>query len=116
MSSTAISDRELHGTITGQQVRPMRRGGGWRRGAIEVGAYVALSAGSLVMALPFFWMLSTSLTARGMEFQVPPQWIPNPVVWGNYHEAVFESGLPFPRFFINTVIITLLSMLGTLFS
>jgi ABC-type glycerol-3-phosphate transport system permease component len=75
-----------------------------------------LVAGAVILALPFFWMLSTSLTARGMEFQVPPQWVPRPVVWGNYHEAMFESGLPFPRFFLNTVIITVSSMVGTLLS
>ncbi|HEX5417842.1 MAG TPA: carbohydrate ABC transporter permease, partial [Chloroflexota bacterium] len=43
--------------------------------------YLLLTAASLVMALPFFWLLSTSLTARGMEFQIPPQWIPDPIVW-----------------------------------
>lgn len=68
------------------------------------------------MVLPFLWMLSTSLTARGMEFQVPPRWIPDPIVWGNYAEAIFRSGLPFPRFFVNTVIITLLNMVGVIFS
>src|SRR5690348_6795234 len=58
--------------------------------------YVLLTAASLIMSLPFFWLLSTSLTARGLEFQIPPQWIPNPIVWHNYYEATFESGLPFP--------------------
>lgn len=87
-----------------------------RRVALPIAAYVCLVAGAVILALPFFWMLSTSLTARGMEFQVPPQWVPRPVVWGNYHEAMFESGLPFPRFFLNTVIITVSSMVGTLLS
>ncbi len=82
----------------------------------HVSGYVGLSVASLVMLLPFFWLISTSLTQRGMEFQVPPQWIPDPVVWHNYYEAIFESGLPFPTFFLNTVIITFLSMVGTLIS
>jgi multiple sugar transport system permease protein len=66
------------------------------------------------MILPFFWLLSTSLTARGLEFQVPPRWIPDPVVWRNYQQAFFESGLPFPTFFLNTVIITVANIAGTL--
>jgi multiple sugar transport system permease protein len=78
--------------------------------------YLALSAASVVMALPFFWLISTSLTARGLEFQVPPQWIPNPIVWRNYHEAIFESGLPFPTFVVNTTVITMLNVIGTLLS
>jgi multiple sugar transport system permease protein len=82
----------------------------------QVVAYAALIAGSTVMVLPFFRLISTSLTVRGLEFQVPPQWIPRPIAWRNYYEALFESGLPFPRFFVNTVSITVLSMVGTLFS
>lgn len=97
------------GSVSARRRRPSRAAG-------MVVAYVGLTVGSIVMALPFLWMLSTSLTARGMEFQVPPQWIPNPIVWGNYPEAIFSSGLPFPRFFVNTVIITLFNMVGVIFS
>ena len=115
MSQAAQRERGLvapfatSGSASVQRRRPTRVAG-------TIVAYVGLAAGSIVMALPFLWMLSTSLTARGLEFQVPPQWIPNPVVWGNYGEAVFGSGLPFPRFFVNTVIITLFNIVGVIFS
>ncbi len=82
----------------------------------QVVSYVGLTLASTVMVVPFFWLITTSLTLRGLEFQVPPQWIPNPAVWHNYYEAMFESGLPFPTFFLNTVIITALNMVGTLVS
>jgi multiple sugar transport system permease protein len=87
-----------------------------RTEALRIFGYLVITAGSAIMAVQFFWLLSTALTARGLEFQVPPQWIPNPIVWGNYHEAIFESGLPFPTFIVNTTIITILNVIGTLLS
>ncbi|MCE7989936.1 MAG: carbohydrate ABC transporter permease [Caldilinea sp. CFX5] len=77
---------------------------------------VILIAGSAVMLIPFVWLISTSLKIRGTEFTFPPVWIPRPAVWGNYYKAFFDSGLPFPRFLLNTTIITVASMIGTLFS
>src|SRR5262249_40459373 len=88
-----------------------------RRARLESAFHVAvLALVSVFMVLPFFWLLSTSLTARGLEFQVPPRWIPDPIVWRNYYQAFFESGLPFPTFFPNTVIITAANIVGTLVS
>jgi multiple sugar transport system permease protein len=43
-------------------------------------------------------------------------WIPRPAVWENYLTAFFHSGLPFPRFLLNTAIITGANMVGVLFS
>lgn len=76
--------------------------------------YLVLTVIGLIMLLPLLWLISTSLKARGLEFTFPPQWIPEPVVWGNYHEAL--TILPFGRFFLNTITITLLSTLGSLLS
>jgi multiple sugar transport system permease protein len=76
--------------------------------------YLLLTAVGVVMLTPLLWMISTSLKPRGMEFTFPPQWIPNPVVWANYYEAV--TLLPFHLFFLNTVIITFFSTVGSLIS
>lgn len=65
-------------------------------------AHAVLLAGSLVMLVPFLWMVSTSLKAPGQVFTDPPQWIPRPTVWQNYLEAV--SIMPFGRFFLNSLI------------
>jgi multiple sugar transport system permease protein len=65
-------------------------------------AHAALLPGSVVMLVPFLWMVSTSLKAPGQVFTDPPQWIPRPVVWQNYLEAV--SIMPFGRFFLNSLI------------
>lgn len=77
---------------------------------------IVLIALSVVMLIPFFWLISTSLKVRGTEFTFPPVWIPRPAVWENYLTAFFSSGLPFPRFMLNTVIITGANMVGVLFS
>ena len=77
--------------------------------------YTFLFLSSLVLLMPFYWLVSTSLKVQGMEFQVPPQWIPNPVRWQNYARA-FQVGLPLHLFFRNTTIITALNLVGTLIS
>ncbi|MCD6289982.1 MAG: carbohydrate ABC transporter permease [Anaerolineae bacterium] len=76
--------------------------------------YLLLSSISVIMLIPLVWMLSTSLKGRGLEFVFPPQWIPKPAKWSNYPEAL--TILPFGRFFLNTVIITFFSLVGSLIS
>jgi len=75
-------------------------------------SHVLLIAGGLIMVVPFFWMLSTSLKAPGKTFVFPPQWIPDPVVLRNY--ADMWTALPFGTFFLNSVKIATLSTIGQL--
>ena len=77
---------------------------------------VVLTVGAFVMLIPFFWLISTSLKVRGTEFTFPPVWIPKPAVWKNYYTAIFDSGLPFTRFLVNTMIITVFNMIGVVFA
>ncbi|MBM3136404.1 MAG: hypothetical protein FJZ89_14210, partial [Chloroflexi bacterium] len=46
--------------------------------------YAVLYGGAISMALPFLWMLSTSLKALPDVFKWPPQLLPNPPLWENY--------------------------------
>jgi multiple sugar transport system permease protein len=75
-----------------------RHAGTWKR----LGLHALLLAGSVVMLLPFAWMLSTSLKEPGDVFVYPPQWLPQPVVWQNYLETI--SIMPFGRFYLNSTI------------
>jgi multiple sugar transport system permease protein len=85
----------------------------WRAGSREArrGLHIALHAifilGSVLYLLPFAWMVSTSLKLDGREIAMPPQWIPNPVVWENYYRAL--TALPMLWFLRNTLIITVIS-------
>jgi len=77
-------------------------------------AYLALMACSVAMLFPLFWMLSTSLKVLPQVYIFPPVWIPNPVVWANYPEAL---GLfPFWLYLRNTVFLVVMVTLGNLIS
>ena len=72
--------------------------------ARQLPLHVALILGSLVMLLPFAWMLSTSLKGPEQIFTYPPVWVPNPIAWDNYRQAV--AAMPFGRFYLNSLIVT----------
>lgn len=74
--------------------------------------YAVLVVAGAVMALPFLWLISTSLKRQGTEFVFPPQWIPNPVRWRNYPDAL--QTVPYGDFVRNTLIITVAATVGTL--
>jgi multiple sugar transport system permease protein len=73
-----------------------------RKKAKHLGLHLLLITGSVVMLVPFAWMLSTSLKEPGDVFIYPPQWIPQPVQWENYQETV--TVMPFGRFYLNSAI------------
>jgi multiple sugar transport system permease protein len=78
------------------------RGRKGRRPLTRLGLHLLLAAGSVVMLVPFAWMLSTSLKEPGDVFVYPPDWVPQPVVWENYQETV--TVMPFGRFYLNSAI------------
>ena len=65
--------------------------------------HATLIAGSVVMLLPFAWMLSTSLKEPREIFTYPPVWIPSPIAWENYATTV--SVMPFGRFYFNSLVV-----------
>jgi|SRR5688572_5748429 len=75
-----------------------------QRRLLHIGLHTGFVALCLVYLLPFAWMLSTSLKMDGREISMPPQWIPNPVVWENYYRAL--TALPMLLFLRNTLIVT----------
>ncbi len=85
-----------------------------RRGIGVVLTYTLLSALGLLFALPFLWMLSSSLKVEADIWTYPPVWIPNPAVWSNYPEAL--DLMHFPRLLANTALITALTTVGLLLS
>ena len=64
-------------------------------------AFVILAGVSVVLLFPLAWMLSTSLKRASDVFTIPIQWIPNPVAWSNYPQAVHD--FPFWTFLRNTL-------------
>ena len=72
--------------------------------------YLILILGSVVAILPFFWMISTSFMTLGET--INRQWIPKVPQIANYITAWTEAD--FSRYFLNSVIITLTTIIGLL--
>lgn len=70
----------------------------------DILTYVVLILGSLFMLLPFVWMILSSLKTMPEIMAIPPKWFPADPQWGNYVEAMTRA--PFPRYFLNSVIVT----------
>jgi ABC-type glycerol-3-phosphate transport system permease component len=72
--------------------------------------WALLVIGAIIMALPFIWLVSSSLKEERQIFQFPPSWIPNPVRWENYTDALTYK--PFNIYLMNTMIIVVLNMIA----
>ena len=79
-----------------------------------IAIHIALIPAAFVFLLPFLWMLSTSLKPDSQLYAYPPIWIPNPLEWANYPKTV--TYVPFFLYLRNTLIISLSSMVGVVFS
>jgi multiple sugar transport system permease protein len=66
--------------------------------------YVLLTGLGLLFSIPFFWMVSSSLKIEARIWIYPPQWIPDPILWQNYPEALQQ--ISFLRLLGNTVFLT----------
>lgn len=85
-----------------------------RRGLKTTLTYLVLIGLSCIFLIPFFWMLSTSLTEASKVIVKNRSWIPHPIVWRNYRDAL--TILPFHLFLKNTVIITASCIVGQVLS
>lgn len=64
--------------------------------------------------VPFFWMVSTALKLPEHTFLSPPKWIPWPMNWQNFPDAL--NYIPFWTYTANTIKIAIPSVIGTLAS
>ena len=110
-------------TIT-QPGRPAVAGGAWiqstpaaRRRRRLVGAllrHAVLLACSALFILLFLWMVGTTLKTNQQVVTYPPEWIPNPVHWRNYADAL--DAAPLLRYAWNTTRICLVTIVGAVVS
>jgi ABC-type glycerol-3-phosphate transport system permease component len=73
--------------------------------------YALMSALVVVFIAPLVWMVSASLSPEAQVLSIPPTFVPKQIQWDNY-AAVWEV---IPRFLYNSVKISTLSVLGSLF-
>lgn len=77
-------------------------------------AVLVLSLGGVLMALPFLWMVSSSLKSISEIYVFPPTFIPESIQWANYLEI--WRRLPFHLFFRNSFVVATLETAGVLFT
>jgi ABC-type glycerol-3-phosphate transport system permease component len=90
---------------------------GVRRRRIDrthVATYIALIGLSATFLAPLVWMISTSLKTGPQAVSTPPVWVPQPVVWGNYPEAL--SRIDFPIALRNSLLYAIPAVVGTVIS
>ena len=76
----------------------------------KVLALIVVSVGALFILAPVFWMLSTSLKTLNQTLTFPPAWIPSPLQFKNYPDAL--TTLPFGTFARNSVVVSLTILIG----
>ena len=74
---------------------------------------VLIGVGFLFLA-PLLWMVSCSLKSNEQLFIPEPAWMPDPVRWKNYPDAL--TYIPFFTYLGNTLTICLLGVIGSLLS
>ena len=75
--------------------------------------YTFYLLGTVLMLLPFFWMISTAFKPDSQIFTMPVKWLPSSLYWDNFKRA-FQV-IPIVKYMLNTVYIAVLKIGGEVF-
>jgi multiple sugar transport system permease protein len=78
--------------------------------------YIILLLGAACFLLPLFWMVGTSLKTQSEVYVFPPTFLPETFHWQNYPDGWNYPRTDFPLWTLNTLIITVLVMIGAVLS
>ena len=81
-----------------------------KKPVIKILLYALLVAASVLLILPFLWVVSTSLKGDQQIFAIPPEFIPETFHWENY--AHVFNRMPFIKYFLNSTFITVVTIIG----
>jgi len=95
---------------------PLLRVRGLRKKLSLGWTYLILSAVAVIFLIPFYWLVITSLKPMDQVFTDPPTWVPDPILWSNYVDALTSPAFPFFRLLKNTLFYTVLSTTGVVVS
>jgi len=99
-------------TIASYQLHNVKNSNQFSRVINKTILYVLLIFSAALALLPFYWMISTSLMTLGET--INRKWLPAIPQFINYIEAWEEAD--FAKYFVNSVIITLTSIIGIMFT
>lgn len=85
-----------------------------RRGFWPAVLTLALALFAMTMALPLFWMVSTSLKTEPEIYLIPPSLFPRTPIWSNYVSAF--SVIPYGRMLLNSTVVALTVMVSRVFT
>ena len=80
----------------------------------KIGFFVLLIALAAVMILPLFWVVTTALKGNSDIYKVPPDFFPTEFHFENFADSF--KAINFGTLFINTMIITILTVIGAVSS
>src|SRR5262245_59484702 len=73
----------------------------------RVAGHLAIALMVVAIGIPMFWMATASLKSLPEIRTFPPIWLPLSPRWQNYADAWRSA--PFDRFFVNSIVTTLLA-------
>ncbi|HMN27888.1 MAG TPA: carbohydrate ABC transporter permease [Caldilineaceae bacterium] len=92
------------------------RRGQFRKTAAGLLPYLLLTVIAVLYILPFLWLIVTSLKPMNQIFSDPIRWLPDPIRWENYTEALTSPAFPFWLLLRNTLFYAVLSTFGIVLS
>jgi multiple sugar transport system permease protein len=102
---------DVHRARLAEAERRLRREG-WKR-LIPQGWHLVLLPLSLVMVVPFVWMVLSSFMRNAEINHAPPALLPHQLYLGGYRLVLANSD--FPRWFLNSVIVSVTVVVSQLF-
>jgi len=85
-----------------------------RQAVMDIATHTILVLLSIVLMIPFGWMISTALKPIEQVFEYPPSWIPRPVMFENFWLG--WTHVPMTRYLLNTLHITIVAIVGVVAS
>jgi len=79
-------------------------------------SFLILIVCTAAMISPIFFMISTSLKTKSEMLLFPPTWIPQSFQWENFKELFTNEEIKFGVLYQNSIIISVLTVIGTVFS
>jgi multiple sugar transport system permease protein len=70
-------------------------------------SYVILLLATIVVLLPFFWMLVSSFKSQRELFAYPPKFFPSIWKWENYKQVLNAGSISFFQMFLNSMKVTI---------
>jgi multiple sugar transport system permease protein len=83
---------------------------------IRIGLYVVLSVLGVIAALPFVWMILSSLKTDAEIRAIPPTFLPMHANLDNYRTIIQDPELPLATFYRNSAFVAVMNTIATLFT